>query len=83
MHGKTHFKSVHAKVGLAVLILSIVAPLGGMVSYRRFGFLQRLPEKLQPRVKWAHRNVCHPFYCYRMQISSDAQLCKPVQSLYS
>ena len=57
VHGKVHFKSLHAKVGLAVFILSIVAPLGGVVSFRKLGLLQRVPEKLQPQIKWAHRNV--------------------------
>ncbi len=57
VHGKAHFTSWHAKVGLAVFILSIVAPLGGVVSFRRLGLLQRLPEKMQPQIKWAHRNV--------------------------
>ncbi len=63
VHGKVHFKSLHAKVGLAVFILSIVAPLGGVVSFRRLGLLQRLPEKLQPQIKWAHRNVSPTARC--------------------
>ena len=57
VHGKAHFTSWHAKAGLTVFILSIVAPLGGIASFRKFGLLQRVPEKLQPRIKWAHRNV--------------------------
>ena len=57
VHGKAHFTSWHAKVGLAVFVLSIVAPLGGVVSFRRLGLLQRLPERMQPQIKWAHRNV--------------------------
>ena len=57
VHGKAHFTSWHAKAGLTVFILSIVAPLGGIASFRKFGLLQRMPEKLQPRIKWAHRNV--------------------------
>ncbi|CAK0780506.1 hypothetical protein CVIRNUC_005075 [Coccomyxa viridis] len=57
VHGKAHFTSWHAKVGLTVFILSIVAPLGGVASFRKFGLLQRMPEKLQPRIKWAHRNI--------------------------
>ncbi len=60
VHGKAHFTSWHAKVGLAVFTLSILVPLGGIVSFRKFGLLQRLPEKLQPQIKWAHRNVSHP-----------------------
>ena len=59
VHGKAHFTSWHAKAGLTVFILSIVAPLGGVASFRKFGLLQRMPEKLQPRIKWAHRNVSY------------------------
>ena len=57
VHGKAHFTSWHGKAGLTVFILSIVAPLGGVASFRKIGLLQRMPEKLQPRIKWAHRNV--------------------------
>ena len=63
VHGKAHFTSWHGKVGLAVFILSIVAPLGGVVSFRRLGLLQRLPEKMQPQIKWAHRNVSRAARC--------------------
>ena len=59
------FTSWHGKVGLAVFILSIVAPLGGVVSFRRLGLLQRLPEKMQPQIKWAHRNVSRAARCGR------------------
>ncbi|KAK9916106.1 hypothetical protein WJX75_008637 [Coccomyxa subellipsoidea] len=55
--GKEHFKSVHAKFGLATFILGIMAPLGGLMSFRRLGLLQKFPDKFQPRIKWAHRNV--------------------------
>lgn len=57
VHGKQHWKSVHAKFGLATFILGIVAPLGGLISFRRLGLLQKFPDKLQPRIKWAHRNI--------------------------
>ncbi|CAL8469828.1 g9370 [Coccomyxa elongata] len=57
VHGKEHFKSVHGKFGLATFILGIVAPLGGLISFRRLGLLQKFPDKMQPRIKWAHRNI--------------------------
>jgi hypothetical protein len=57
VHGKQHFQSLHSKFGLATFIMAIVAPLGGLVSFRRLGLLQRVPDKLQPRIKWLHRNV--------------------------
>ncbi|EIE25654.1 hypothetical protein COCSUDRAFT_12782 [Coccomyxa subellipsoidea C-169] len=52
-----HFKSVHAKFGLATFIFGIIAPLGGLISFRRLGLLKKFPEKYQARIKWAHRNV--------------------------
>lgn len=59
LHDKPHFRSIHAKFGLATLVLGILAPLGGVVSFRRFGLLQRFPDRLQMRIKWFHRNVRH------------------------
>ena len=57
IHGKRHFQSLHAKFGLATFILAVIAPLGGLISFRKLGLLQRFPDKLQPRIKWLHRNV--------------------------
>lgn len=57
VHDKEHFKSVHAKFGLATFIFGIIAPLGGLISFRRLGLLKKFPEKYQARIKWAHRNV--------------------------
>ncbi|GLI61584.1 hypothetical protein VaNZ11_004000 [Volvox africanus] len=55
--GKPHFVSLHAKFGLATLILSILMPLWGLVSFRRMGIIQRFPEVWQPRIKAAHRQL--------------------------
>ncbi|GLC46618.1 hypothetical protein PLESTB_001223600 [Pleodorina starrii] len=55
--GKPHFMSLHAKFGLATLVLSILMPLWGLVSFRRMGFIQRFPERWQPRIKAAHRQL--------------------------
>jgi hypothetical protein len=57
LHGKPHYTSLHSRFGLAVLVLGCIAPAGGVVSFRRFGLLQRFPEKAQTRLKWLHRNV--------------------------
>ena len=57
LHDKPHFVSLHAKFGLSTLVLGFLAPLGGAVSFRRFGLLQRFPDRLQMRIKWFHRNV--------------------------
>lgn len=57
LHDKPHFVSIHAKFGLATLVLGFLAPLGGAISFRRFGLLQRFSDRLQLRIKWFHRNV--------------------------
>lgn len=55
--GKSHFMSTHAQFGLATLILSALMPLGGLLSFKKVGLLQKLPERLQPHVKTMHRTV--------------------------
>mmetsp|Transcript_11039 Transcript_11039/g.33104 ORF Transcript_11039/g.33104 Transcript_11039/m.33104 type:complete len:226 (-) Transcript_11039:49-726(-) len=57
IHGKAHFKTTHGKFGLATVVLSAVAPLGGVLSFRKFGLLTLLPEILHAPTKWAHRKV--------------------------
>lgn len=57
LHGKPHFVTLHAKVGLATLCLSIVAPLLGVVSFKKLGIYEKLPVALQAQSKWFHRNV--------------------------
>lgn len=56
-NGKSHFKTTHGKFGLVTIILTAAAPLGGILSFRRFGLLPRLPVNLQAHVKWLHRKV--------------------------
>ncbi len=46
-----------SQVGLATLVLSVVAPLGGTVSFRRLGIIQRFPDRLQPLIKTLHRQA--------------------------
>jgi len=43
--------------GLATLLLSLAAPLGGVLSFRKFGLINLLPESLHGAVKYAHRKV--------------------------
>ena len=57
LNGKAHFTSLHGKVGVLTLALLGASPLLGSLSFRRLGLLQRLPEGLQPHVKWLHRLV--------------------------
>lgn len=54
-NGYNHFVSTHAKVGLATMVLGMMAPIGGAVSFRKLGLLPLLPAAMQPVVKTAHR----------------------------
>ena len=55
LHGKTHFKSLHGKLGLITTILVGATPALGFFSFRKLGLLAQLPSEWQPAVKWAHR----------------------------
>ena len=57
--GKPHFRTLHARAGLAALLLGVAAPLGGALAFKSLGLLDGRSETLQQRVKWAHRKVCH------------------------
>lgn len=52
-----HFGSLHARLGLATLLLTAATPMGGAAAFRRLGLTQRLPEAWQERVKWMHRKA--------------------------
>lgn len=43
IHSKPHFVSSHAKVGLATLILAVIMPILGAVSFKSLGLLTLLP----------------------------------------
>lgn len=45
------------QVGLATLVLTVLAPLGGAVSFKRLGMIYTFPESWHPRIKWLHRSV--------------------------
>eukprot|EP00891_Asterochloris_glomerata_P007354 jgi/Astpho2/7354/gw1.00114.143.1_t len=55
--GKHHFQTIHAKFGLATVVLAVIAPLGGALSFKQWGFISQLPERWQPWVKAAHRSI--------------------------
>lgn len=57
IHDKPHFKSVHGKLGVTTFAAALLAAAGGIFSFRRFGLLTKLPDHLQPQLKWVHRNV--------------------------
>ncbi len=46
-----------SQAGLATLLLATVAPLGGLVSFRRLGLIDRFPDSWHAAIKWAHRKV--------------------------
>ncbi|KAK2075833.1 hypothetical protein QBZ16_001574 [Prototheca wickerhamii] len=54
--GKEHFASLHAKTGLVTFGLAMVAPLGGILSFRKLGLLPLLPQQWQAHIKWVHRS---------------------------
>jgi len=58
--GKPHFRTVHARVGLAALLLGLAAPAAGALAFKSLGLLARAPESVQLRVKWAHRKARGP-----------------------
>lgn len=57
IHGKSHFTSLHGKMGLVTYILSLTAVGLGVSSFRKLGLIQALPSTLHPFVKWIHRLV--------------------------
>ncbi|KAG1681103.1 hypothetical protein FOA52_015544 [Chlamydomonas sp. UWO 241] len=56
-HNKRHFQSTHSQVGLATLVLTVLAPLGGAISFKRLGLIHRFPEVWHSRIKWLHRKL--------------------------
>lgn len=57
LNGKSHFTSLHGKVGLITTILAAVTPSMGLVSFRKYGILDTFPNEWQPVIKWAHRFI--------------------------
>eukprot|EP00877_Chromochloris_zofingiensis_P009848 jgi/Chrzof1/5116/Cz15g12020.t1 len=53
--GKHHFKSLHAKVGLLTLILTLAAPIIGAISFKKWGLIHRFPERYHATIKRTHR----------------------------
>jgi hypothetical protein len=48
---------ISMQLGLATLLLTIVAPLGGALSFKKLGMINMLPDYLHGTVKFAHRKV--------------------------
>lgn len=49
--------AVSLQFGLATVVLAVIAPLGGALSFKQWGFISQLPERWQPWVKAAHRSI--------------------------
>lgn len=60
--------SLHGKVGLIATVLVAIAPMLGILSFRKLGILTKLPAEWHPIVKWTHRMVrfmaTAPFYAF-------------------
>ncbi|KAK9804058.1 hypothetical protein WJX73_000197 [Symbiochloris irregularis] len=55
LNQKQHFHSWHAIIGFTTVMLSYVAAIGGALSFKKLGFLTKLPEQWHSPVKSAHR----------------------------
>lgn len=43
--------------GLATLLLTLGAPLLGVISFKRLGIIQKFPERYHSSLKWLHKRV--------------------------
>eukprot|EP01059_Diplonema_ambulator_P032750 TRINITY_DN6584_c0_g1_i2.p1 TRINITY_DN6584_c0_g1~~TRINITY_DN6584_c0_g1_i2.p1 ORF type:complete len:210 (+),score=41.08 TRINITY_DN6584_c0_g1_i2:589-1218(+) len=57
LHGKQHFTTPHAKMGLFALGLSFYSPILGIFSFRSLGLSTCLPNAAINRLKSSHRVV--------------------------
>lgn len=53
--GSPHFTTLHGKLGVGAVALTLMSAAGGAVSFRRLGLLQRFGHKTQLRIKQLHR----------------------------
>lgn len=57
LHGKDHFTSLHGKLGLITTIMTIIALVLGVVSFRKLGIISAFPSETHAGLKWVHRMV--------------------------
>eukprot|EP00873_Tetraselmis_striata_P023085 jgi/Tetstr1/443349/TSEL_031364.t1 len=55
--GKPHLTSYHSKFGLATALLTVGSALGGVLSFRKLGLIEYVPEHLHATIKGAHRKA--------------------------
>ena len=53
--GKEHYQSNHGKVGLAAFVSTFVVVAGGILSFKKLGIIEVVPENLHGLVKRVHR----------------------------
>jgi len=54
---KPHLVSLHATLGAASLLLALCALASGAGAFRALGIWDRLPDRIKPLAKRAHRNL--------------------------
>jgi len=43
--------------GALTSLMAITAAIGGMLAFKKLGFIHMFPERLHGTLKWIHRNV--------------------------
>ena len=43
IHGRAHFTSLHGKMGLLTLVLALLSPVLGALSFKSLGLINMLP----------------------------------------
>ena len=57
IHGKDHFTSLHGKLGLITTIMTMLALVLGVISFRKLGIISVFPSESHAGIKWMHRLV--------------------------
>lgn len=55
--GKSHFTTLHGKLGLVTVLLSALSALMGVSGFRAYGIVTRFSLQNQLRIKAAHRKI--------------------------
>lgn len=55
IHGKSHFTSLHGKLGSITYCLSLFLIVLGVCSFKRLKLIDRFPSACHPWLKWFHR----------------------------
>ena len=74
--GKSHFHSWHSRIGFITVFFSLAAASGGVLSFRKLGFLTKLPDRWQGPVKTGHRYV-RPTKICTPTVRQQCRACTP------